>query len=189
MTVNPVSKDIVLGAADGTVQIFKMNQCQKVIPLHGNKIVDALNFSNGYLLTGGRDATICILSSTNYGLLQRIDAAKLFGESSVSPKIRSLQFNSDCSELFVSTFGSEIFQLRLTKSGDTFNVTAFKQILAGHYSPNGSYTNEVWGLDLVGARNPDLFTTVSDDATIRIWSLNSKKQLKSANLNVNSKGE
>lgn len=67
-------------------------------------------------------------------------------------------------------------------------MQAFKQLMSGHYSPNGSWTNEVWGLDLYN-NNPDQFATVSDDSTLRVWSISTRKQLKAANLNVNEKGE
>lgn len=85
-----------------------MNVCSKVLSLHDNKIVDALNCSEGYILTGGRDSTICILDEKDYKLIQRIDVAKIL-TTSVCAKVRSLQFSKNCEYLFVSTFGSEIY--------------------------------------------------------------------------------
>ncbi|KAL4498316.1 hypothetical protein ABPG72_013122 [Tetrahymena utriculariae] len=187
VAINPLNKDILVGAADGTLQIFKMNTCEKVIQLHEAKILDALTFSEGYIVTGGRDSNLCILDAKNYKVIQKIDLGKLLN-TSLCAKVRSAQFNSDCSFLFVSTFGSEIYQLKLQRAGEGFVVQAFKQSMSGHYSPNGSWTNEVWGLDLF-RDNHDLFVTASDDSTIRVWSISQHKQLKGASLNVNEKGE
>jgi microtubule-associated protein-like 6 len=52
--------------------------------------------------------------------------------------------------------------------------------MKGHYSPNNSWTNEVWGLHVDG----DLAFTCSDDATLRCWSIPKKKLLSIASLNL-----
>ena len=49
-----------------------------------------------------------------------------------------------------------------------------------HYSPNNTWTNEVWGLAISG----DLVFTCSDDATVRCWSLSKRKLMSSASLNI-----
>jgi hypothetical protein len=56
-----------------------------------------------------------------------------------------------------------------------------------HFSPNNTWTNEVWGLTVY----QDLIFTCSDDATVRCWSLPERKLLSSASLNtiLGSKGE
>jgi WD40 repeat protein len=77
--------------------------------------------------------------------------------------------------MIVATFGSEIYKIKLARKPDGgFSCSAIKQLLAGHYSPNGSWTNEVWGLD-IDPKNPDVYATVSDDSTLRVWSISGKK--------------
>lgn len=49
-----------------------------------------------------------------------------------------------------------------------------------HYSPNNTWTNEVWGLHVSG----DYIFTCSDDATLRCWSIKNRKLLSSASLNI-----
>jgi len=59
--------------------------------------------------------------------------------------------------------------------------------MKGHFSPNNSWTNEVWGLHVDG----DLAFTCSDDATLRCWSIQNRtlESIASLNLIENTKGE
>lgn len=59
-----------------------------------------------------------------------------------------------------------------------------KNILKCHFSPNNTWTNEVWGLHVVD----DYIFTCSDDATVRCWSISRKKLLACESLNVNPDG-
>lgn len=64
-------------------------------------------------------------------------------------------------------------------SGTKF--TSAKEIMKGHYTPNQKWTNEVWGLAVF--KDGDRWCTCSDDATLRIWSVSKRKQLKAMRLN------
>jgi hypothetical protein len=45
----------------------------------------------------------------------------------------------------------------------------------GHWARNNKWTNEIWGLwNLSKGR----FLSVSDDATLRMWDRNERKQIK-----------
>ena len=44
--------------------------------------------------------------------------------------------------------------------------------MTGHYAKNLKWTNEVWGLTFIDS---DKYLTVSDDATIRLWSTTDRK--------------
>ena len=41
--------------------------------------------------------------------------------------------------------------------------------MKGHFTPNPSWTNEVWGLAPLNTEN-DRYLTRSDDGTLRLWS-------------------
>lgn len=88
-----------------------MNTCSKVINLHSSKIIDAITVAEGYILTGGRDSSICVLDAKDYKLLQKIDVAGL-AKSSMCAKVRSISLSSTGS-LYISTFGSEIYKAKL----------------------------------------------------------------------------
>lgn len=60
------------------------------------------------------------------------------------------------------------------------NFKSSKNILKCHYSPNNTWTNEVWGLHI----HKDFIFTCSDDATLRCWSVQQKKLLSCTSLNV-----
>jgi len=52
--------------------------------------------------------------------------------------------------------------------------------MKNHYSPNNSWTNEVWGLHVDG----DVVYSCSDDATLRLWSIRERTLLAIASLNL-----
>jgi microtubule-associated protein-like 6 len=60
-----------------------------------------------------------------------------------------------------------------------------EQLMAGHYTPNLKWTNEVWGLDVL---DQDRYVSVSDDATLRIWNSSTRKCEMSIQLDVDAKG-
>lgn len=57
---------------------------------------------------------------------------------------------------------------------------ACKNILKCHYSPNNTWTNQIWGLAIYD----DYIFTCSDDATLRCWSIYNKKLLSCVSTNV-----
>ena len=46
--------------------------------------------------------------------------------------------------------------------------------MKGHYSPNPTWTNEVWGLDVLHTEN-DRYLSCSVDATLRVYSASERK--------------
>lgn len=57
--------------------------------------------------------------------------------------------------------------------------------MTGHFARNLQWTNEVWGLAILSENK---FVTVSDDATLRLWSSEERRQVSYLNLNIDSKG-
>ena len=59
------------------------------------------------------------------------------------------------------------------------------QLMAGHFSPNLKWTNEVWGLDVM---DKNRFVSVSDDSTFRIWNSKTRRCEGTIVLDVDKKG-
>lgn len=91
--------------------------------------------------------------------------------------------------MLIGTLGSEIYEItfksveELLSTDLKINEKNAKLHLKCHYSPNNTWTNEVWGLAIEG----DLIFSCSDDATVRGWSLKDRKLLVCASTNVDSK--
>jgi WD40 repeat protein len=104
------------------------------------------------------------------------------GEESVCPGINAFVY---CDErLVIGTRGSEVFEYDFNaETGVREFSTA---ITHGHYSPSSKDLNEVWGLATFP--NKEWYVTVSDDATLRVWDLKEKKQLKCIDLRKDEAG-
>jgi hypothetical protein len=92
--------------------------------------------------------------------------------------VRSLDFLGN--KMLIGTFGSEIFELQSDKMTDSSPKFRAVCHMKNHYSPNNSWTNEVWGLHVDG----DFAFTCSDDATLRCWSIKDRILLAIASLNL-----
>lgn len=89
--------------------------------------------------------------------------------------VRALDLKDN--KLLVGTYGSEIYECELSDALVNKN-TVLKEgrpVLAGHYTPNCKWTNEVWALAVL--RKTNLFVSASDDATLRLWDAETHKQL------------
>jgi microtubule-associated protein-like 6 len=152
-----------------------------------------LTIQEDFIGAGTKDGYIYILNKSTLDVISMLDLkANLskFNLSSYHPSVRSLDFLEN--KLLVGTFGSEIFEIDIPNITKAFEADKEKKkypntksqgiskIVQCHYSPNNTWTNEVWGL----AISSDLIFTCSDDATVRCWSLKNRKLLSSASLNI-----
>lgn len=104
--------------------------------------------------------------------------ADYFDVRSECPAVRAMNISGN--KLLIGTLGSEIYELVID---DLNTIKPFKKcqnILKCHYSPNNSWTNEVWGLCI----HDDYIFSCSDDATVRCWSILQKKLLSCTSTNV-----
>jgi hypothetical protein len=130
---------------------------------------------------GTKDGYIFVMTSTLevvtcFSLAEVLESKGLVSEH---PSVRSIDFIGN--RMLVGTFGSEIFELQ----ADSFTSKNIKiqnavSHIKCHYSPNNSWTNEVWGLHVEG----DLAFSCSDDATLRCWSISERRLLSIASLNL-----
>ena len=118
---------------------------------------------------------------TDLDLHSAIKAAKQGGNSSDPSSFKFSSFN----------FMKKSKKENSTKKG--INILQFvdldkikkTQLMAGHFSPNLKWTNEVWGLDIM---DNERCVSVSDDATLRVWNCASRRCELSVQLDLDGKG-
>lgn len=134
-------------------------------------------------MTGGRDNTIQVLTRT-YSIISSIDISKQIPDC-IHPRIRSMDAGADSKDILIGTYSSEIYHLS-TNDVKINNKTKFEIscLLKGHYAPSTKGSFEIWGLDILD--NGDHFLTVSDDATLRMWSTHQKRAVKYLELDIDS---
>lgn len=89
-------------------------------------------------------------------------------------------------KLVVGLFCSEIYEFTGFNSS-TGKFSQYKRLMAAHYAPCLTYTNEVWGLDIMQS-DEDGFVTCSDDQTLRRYSISQRQQTAVIELNKNKQG-
>ena len=89
------------------------------------------------ILTGGRDAKVCILDRKFTVLMEINMADPKF--NSISPEIRTLSLDKMGKNLLVGTIGAEIYELSIEPSSKT--VEAFESIVRSHASPRKSVSD------------------------------------------------
>jgi len=162
----PVGNKFVTGTVSGHLYVWMGRKLDKIIKAH-ERGINAIHSCAGGLVTGGKDGFVK-LWATNLEHLKKYD----LNEASVLPLdvgIRSVYAGLDVTgttitKILVGTKSSEIYEIA-RKSGSML------QLLEGHY------TNELWGL----APHPtdkDIYATVGDDKTLRIWSISLNRMLR-----------
>ena len=98
---------------------------------------------------------------------------------SVNGQPRAIDLNPAETSMIIGTFGCEIFQVSIQK--DKKAIGEPKALIQGHHAPKVKDTNEVWGLCTIPGT--DKYITVSDDATLRVWSATTKQLVELVDLN------
>jgi WD40 repeat protein len=144
-------------------------------PLHQG-VLESLCLTDSHLFTGGRDLVVNILDLTTHSVIFSFSLAE-FG--SVNGQPRAIDLDPTGTSLVIGTFGCEIYQVPLAP--DRLSIGEPKPLIQGHHAPKVKDTNEVWGLCSVPGT--DRFITVSDDATLRVWSAKTKELVALVDLN------
>lgn len=137
-----------------------------------SSVVDAISIQQNFVAAGCKNSLIFILSKQDIrNTLSIITLEADLQLGSMCSSVRALDFAEGGSRMLVGTLGSEIYEINF--NGPVYKPnskpTDFKRRMAGHYSPNNKWTNEVWGLCIDQQSNK--FFTCSDDATIRCWDM------------------
>lgn len=141
-------------------------------------MVDAITVTPTHVFTGGRDCKINVLNASTYALEFAIDTSAFPG--SVNAAVRAICLDSTSKRIFVGTFGHEIFEAPIALA--TKRAGQAKNLIMGHYAPLYKDNNEAWGLAVSQLESKDFFITTSDDGTLRVWDVATRRQIKCISL-------
>eukprot|EP01119_Soliformovum_irregulare_P013844 TRINITY_DN3722_c0_g1_i1.p1 TRINITY_DN3722_c0_g1~~TRINITY_DN3722_c0_g1_i1.p1 ORF type:complete len:1927 (-),score=428.61 TRINITY_DN3722_c0_g1_i1:16-5796(-) len=155
--------DCYTGTISGEIYAWNGNQCVKVIKAHSGPVYSINRLDNGDYISGGKDTSVTLWSSDFGSAKKKLEIECRTGGV---PVARSVSGRGG--KVVIGTQSSEIYESR---NGDKPQL-----VMEGHAD------GELWGL----ATHPSTHTAVTagDDKTVRVWDLNSKMTLATANLGV-----
>jgi WD40 repeat protein len=99
---------------------------------------------------------------------------------------RSLEFGFDSKgKILLGTLGSEIFEIEFIKN-ILEGPLKIKPLVYSHFSISNNENNKINALTFWAKKN--MFISISEDITIRIWDLEKNKQIDYLKLDVDNKG-
>ena len=178
------------GGRDSVINFYDRTTQEHIGFLNMNQIVTENSISNrirsiqfdsqfGTLFVGTFSSEIWALKNLN--LENSISEAKRAGKSSDTSSFKFSSFNF-MKKSSKNKSGPKAINLLQFVDLDQIET---EQVMAGHYSPNLKWTNEVWGLDVM---DEERYVSVSDDATLRIWNSSTRKCELSVQLDLDAKG-
>lgn len=185
----PEESLLLSGTSQGSLVAWKGNAIVFEKKVHGDKDkgygIDSIRITKeDRIITGGRDGKVNILSrdAAGFSVLFSIDLTNC---KSVKAEPRAIDLDAQGTTMIIGTAGNEIFEIGVQLSKQKSQPPL--ALVQGHYCPKNKDTNEVWGLCAVPGT--DKFVSVSDDATLRVWSASTHKQLECVDLNRHSSGQ
>ena len=124
-----------------------------------NALYARTTLKGDYFVTGGKDGVIKLWNLS-------LHCVKAFNmrESRPPPRhpaVRSVCLNDVGNTILVGTHGSELFEIT--------NIQATADITGATLLQRGHFAFELWGL-APHPHDPDVYATVGDDCTLRVWS-------------------
>ena len=177
------------GGKDAVINIYDRTTQEHVGFLNINQIITEHSISNrirsiqfdpqfGTIFVGTFSSEIW--SMKNLDLKNSLSEAKRAGKSNDQTSFKFSSFNF----MKKSSKKNGPKKMNLLQFVDLDNIEV-EQLMAGHFTPNLKWTNEVWGLDIL---DENRIVSVSDDATLRIWNSSSRKCELSVQLDLDAKG-
>lgn len=173
---------ILTGNALGELYLWDEHRILSEKQIH-TKPIDCITIAQQIILTGGRDAKVNILDK-HFSVLMSIDMNDKVYDS-IAPSVRALSLDRMGKNLLVGTLGSEIYELNIDPSSKT--VHKVSAVVKGHSSPQKGANTEMRGLAIFPCGNK--CATVSEDGTLRVWNLATRRQEKMVLLADNVKGK
>lgn len=135
-------------------------------------------------MSGGRDYTVLILDK-DLNELRRI-SLETTEINSLLPIPRSLEFGYDTKgKILLGTLGSEIFEIFFEKNL-LEGPLKIKPFVFSHFSMSNTESNRISDLSFWTKKN--MFISVSEDCTLRVWDLENNKQVDYVRLDIDNKG-
>mmetsp|Transcript_5140 Transcript_5140/g.3592 ORF Transcript_5140/g.3592 Transcript_5140/m.3592 type:complete len:218 (+) Transcript_5140:5445-6098(+) len=138
---------LLTGAITGELYLWKGNSIGQAKKYH-EKLIDAILVTKDYIMTGGRDCKVNILSPSNYSVLFSFSTSNW---ATMNGAVRSLSLSQNGNTLMVGTLGHEVFQVDF--NGAQKKVSDSRALIHGHYAPLLQDNNEVWGLTSLKNKN------------------------------------
>jgi WD40 repeat protein len=133
-----------------------------------------------FLVSGGRDNTIRVWNQSLqpisvYNISKVCVSAAGISSLDIRPSIEGYDAQNNDLAILVGTVGGDVVELTLSPTPKDAEVKLNLDISRAHDNVlvSSHSVGELWGL-AVHPTNPDLYVTVGDDASLRIWSI--KKQ-------------
>ncbi|TYZ57872.1 hypothetical protein PybrP1_010272 [[Pythium] brassicae (nom. inval.)] len=163
---------VVVGTNDGHLYLFRGSDLASVVKAH-TAAVNALHWSAGLLVSGSKDGTLLMWDDTLKqagGSIVLADTVLASGKHAQYLSVRSCCLSPDKSMILLGTQASEIYEI----DARTGQSTRDDALARGHFH------GELWGLDVHPHKQQ--CCTVGDDQSLRIWDLETKRELRAVRL-------
>lgn len=176
----------VAGTSTGDLYVFDEREVSSAVQKAHDGAVLCLAEGSGsevcsFLVSGGKDKLVKVWNQA----LQPISNFDLGAYCIVDASVSSLDIRPDLDEedklsltLLVGSYGGEIVELSSKPQAGSKSKVRSLDITSAHATTLiSSHTmGELWGL-AVHPSDPDMYCTVGDDSTLRIWSIKKQRQI------------